>query len=475
MKTDASSQDAGDGSEKNFLSDLLNILKDETKLLDDIIKNLNLKETDLKNIENPKNKILSGFSKESESNTDKISSLKDNLINQQNNKTSKIEVNDILKKLLNITDNKIVSNQTFENKINDYFNKNKITEKKYAILPIPIPNKNNLIVVIPKEEKDFVQFTKKLIESQNSLEQMKLTPSEKADFANINSFKDLVDFADKKNLNLSKIIISYGKKINYTKTSAEKTSENALNLPGKKIETDALIKNSVKAADTAEKDISQQTNAKTPGVPKNQSILTTLLSDNAKKTEKTKKQDILTDLKNIKTEIKNKTNPANQPLHTEKNAKPDDKNPNSGQDSNPKNLTSAQINSTLKQQAITAKQSIQHFASDLKDAIENYKPPVSKLSLELNPKELGKVEVTLIHRGDNLQIQINSNNTAVNFLHSQQQELRQNLINMGFTDVNMSFNQQQEQGNRQYRQNQKMNGNNEDGDELVIEIPYQYA
>ena len=96
--------------------------------------------------------------------------------------------------------------------------------------------------------------------------------------------------------------------------------------------------------------------------------------------------------------------------------------------------------------------------------------------MELHPKELGKVEVTIVHRGDNLQIQINSNNTAVNFLHSGQQELRQNLINMGFTDVNMSFNQNQQQGNKEYKQNQKFSNNqNEDSDELIIEIPYQYA
>jgi hypothetical protein len=46
---------------------------------------------------------------------------------------------------------------------------------------------------------------------------------------------------------------------------------------------------------------------------------------------------------------------------------------------------------------------------------------------------------------------------------------------MGFTDVNMSFNQNQQQGNKEYKQNQKFSKNDEKYDEMIIEIPYQYA
>jgi flagellar hook-length control protein FliK len=143
---------------------------------------------------------------------------------------------------------------------------------------------------------------------------------------------------------------------------------------------------------------------------------------------------------------------------------------------NNSNIQNHQTLTTLKTNILKAKESLKHFTSNLKEAVENYKPPVSKLSMELHPKELGKIEVTLVHRGDNLQIQINSNNTAISFFHSTQQELRQNLINMGFTDVNMSFNQNQQQGNKEYRQHQKFSKNeNEEYDEMIIEIPYQYA
>ena len=142
----------------------------------------------------------------------------------------------------------------------------------------------------------------------------------------------------------------------------------------------------------------------------------------------------------------------------------------------PTHTQNTQIISQLKHNILKAKESLKHFASNLKEAIENYKPPISKLSMQLHPKELGKVEVTLVHRGDNLQIQINSNNTAISFFHSTQQELKQNLINMGFTNVNMNFNQNQQQGNKEYKQNQKFSKNeNDEYDEMIIEIPYQYA
>jgi flagellar hook-length control protein FliK len=140
------------------------------------------------------------------------------------------------------------------------------------------------------------------------------------------------------------------------------------------------------------------------------------------------------------------------------------------------NIQNSQTVTMLKANILKAKESLKHFTLNLKEAIENYKPPISKLSMELHPKELGKVEVTIVNRGNNLQIQINSNNTAISFFHSTQQELRQNLINMGFTDVNMSFNQNQQQGNKEYKQNQKFFKNeNEEYDEMIIEIPYQYA
>ena len=125
---------------------------------------------------------------------------------------------------------------------------------------------------------------------------------------------------------------------------------------------------------------------------------------------------------------------------------------------------------------INSKESIKHFVSSLKEAVENYKPPLTKLSLELHPKELGKVEVVIKQQGDNLNIQVNTQNqTTINFLTSQQQELKNSLVNMGFTNINMNFNfnDQKREKNQQHQYQTKKNINEED--ELVIDFTYKYA
>ena len=132
---------------------------------------------------------------------------------------------------------------------------------------------------------------------------------------------------------------------------------------------------------------------------------------------------------------------------------------------------SPNIINELKANQVLAKESIKQFSSKLHEAIQDYKPPISRLSLELHPKELGKVEVTITHRGDNIHVQVNSNNLAVGFLNNQQDTLRQALVNLGYSEVNMSFNSNKDQRNRDtYKQNQKL-FKEEDEDELVIDIP----
>ena len=115
--------------------------------------------------------------------------------------------------------------------------------------------------------------------------------------------------------------------------------------------------------------------------------------------------------------------------------------------------------------------------SSLKEAVENYKPPLTKLSLELHPKELGKVEVVIRHQGENLNIQINTNNTTtINFLTAQQNELKNSLVNMGFTNINMNFNSN-DQNRKHNKQNQFQNISeiSNEEDELVIDFTYKYA
>ena len=107
----------------------------------------------------------------------------------------------------------------------------------------------------------------------------------------------------------------------------------------------------------------------------------------------------------------------------------------------------------INQKIVDAKQTIRHFAQTLQEQVENYKPPFTRMQLTLDPKDLGKVEVTLISRGNNLHIQVNSNPMAIGVMAIQGNELKNQLISMGFTDVQMQFNmnqQQQQQDNRQH-------------------------
>ncbi len=46
-----------------------------------------------------------------------------------------------------------------------------------------------------------------------------------------------------------------------------------------------------------------------------------------------------------------------------------------------------------------AKETLRNFTGSLREGINNYKPPLSKLSIELSPEHLGNVEVTLKQRG----------------------------------------------------------------------------
>ncbi|MCH3875924.1 flagellar hook-length control protein FliK [Campylobacter jejuni] len=103
---------------------------------------------------------------------------------------------------------------------------------------------------------------------------------------------------------------------------------------------------------------------------------------------------------------------------------------------------------------ITPKETLQYFSQDLKDAVDQYKAPITKLSITLNPNNLGEVEVTLIQRGNNLHINFNSNTNAMNLFIQNQAEFKNSLVNMGFTGLEMNFS---DQGKREQNQNQGKN------------------
>lgn len=102
-----------------------------------------------------------------------------------------------------------------------------------------------------------------------------------------------------------------------------------------------------------------------------------------------------------------------------------------------------------------AKQTMRHFAGDIKEAIENYKPPFTRLKIQLHPVKLGEVDVTMIQRGNNLHININSNTTAITTLSQNATELRSQLSQNGLGNATMNFSsssnsEQQQQQQRQH-------------------------
>lgn len=106
-----------------------------------------------------------------------------------------------------------------------------------------------------------------------------------------------------------------------------------------------------------------------------------------------------------------------------------------------------------------AAQSMRYFATDLKGAVENYKPPFTRLTMTLNPEKLGEVEVTLVQRGNNVHVNIQSNNTgSVAFLAHNATELKSQLAHQGITNATINFmsggeGQTQNQGQQQPQQN----------------------
>ncbi|MGL2815729.1 flagellar hook-length control protein FliK [Helicobacter pylori] len=96
---------------------------------------------------------------------------------------------------------------------------------------------------------------------------------------------------------------------------------------------------------------------------------------------------------------------------------------------------------TSDNKSIAPKETIKHFAQQLKQEIQEYKPPMSKISMDLFPKELGKVEVTIQKVGKNLKVSVISHNNSLQTFLDNQQDLKNSLNALGFEGVDLSFSQ----------------------------------
>ncbi|MCH4599003.1 flagellar hook-length control protein FliK [Helicobacter pylori] len=96
---------------------------------------------------------------------------------------------------------------------------------------------------------------------------------------------------------------------------------------------------------------------------------------------------------------------------------------------------------TSENKGAAPKETIKHFTQQLKQEIQEYKPPMSRISMDLFPKELGKVEVTIQKVGKNLKVSVISHNNSLQTFLDNQQDLKNSLNALGFEGVDLSFSQ----------------------------------
>ena len=408
----------------DFLFELLKNI-DDKNLIKNLILKSNLNEKD-------KEFLLKKFNIK-QSNSKNIIELIDDKVKIPNNLPKKLNFNHLDSKKI-----KIVS---ILDKLIDKDNKPKLKEIKN----IPF----NLQIEVVKEIKNILISKAK---SDNVIKQFVSTK----EFKEVKDLKDLLVLSKKFNLNLKKIVIKQ------IKPEIDNKNLNLANLNVvNKIAINKKINKNIKSKkDNKNLDLSSLINKKTlkpqhKRFAKSKEVsLNKLISKH--KTSDIKIDALIKDESNSKNIDKLKTH------HMQKNEN--------------EFVSVNDVKTEFLHKIINSKESIKHFVSSLKEAVENYKPPFTKLSLELHPKELGKVEVVIKQQGDNLNIQVNTQNqTTINFLTSQQQELKNSLVNMGFTNINMNFNfnDQKREKNQQHQYQTKKNINEED--ELVIDFTYKYA
>ena len=101
------------------------------------------------------------------------------------------------------------------------------------------------------------------------------------------------------------------------------------------------------------------------------------------------------------------------------------------------------------------RETFDNFSSNLKEQVAAYKSPFMRFNITLNPLNLGEVEITMVNRGNNLHINFSSNTQTMNLFLQNQAEFKNSLINMGFTELEMNFSDQnqpkKEQGQKSYK------------------------
>ncbi|GAA8168024.1 flagellar hook-length control protein FliK [Helicobacter pylori] len=236
---------------------------------------------------------------------------------------------------------------------------------------------------------------------------------------------------DSKNTaNLSSVLQSLEKKESHNKEHATPPSNEKKTPPLR----EALQMNAIKR----DKTLSKKKPEKTPIHAKNQTTAQAATPENAPKIPL--KTPPLMPLIGANTPNDN----APTPLEKEEKAKEASENKEKTKEST--NSTQSAQNAQASDKAsenksVAPKETIKHFTQQLKQEIQEYKPPMSRISMDLFPKELGKVEVTIQKVGKNLKVSVISHNNSLQTFLDNQQDLKNSLNALGFEGVDLSFSQ----------------------------------
>ena len=122
------------------------------------------------------------------------------------------------------------------------------------------------------------------------------------------------------------------------------------------------------------------------------------------------------------------------------------------------------------------KETLSNFSSTLKEQVQNYKAPITRFNITLNPLNLGEVEITMVNRGNNLHVNFSSTTATMNLFLQNQAEFKNSLVNMGFTELEMNFSDQnqrqekREQAKNKYSSNQNDESENAQAEQSLLEL-----
>jgi hypothetical protein len=108
-----------------------------------------------------------------------------------------------------------------------------------------------------------------------------------------------------------------------------------------------------------------------------------------------------------------------------------------------------------------AKQMNKYLSQDVRQAIDNYKSPFTRIKLQLNPQKLGEVDLTVVQRGKNLHVNISSNNIAINALAMNANDLKTQLTNNGIQNATLNFSSGSSDGSQANQQQQDQRRNHQ--------------